>query len=65
MLTWTQMGDTWRASSGDHEYVVTDLGTDFFVVRKGWHGSRVPNLESAQRLAEAWERGVARPPGAW
>ena len=47
-----------RTAGGDHEYVITDLGTDWFVVRKGWHGSRVPTLDSAQRLAEAWDAGV-------
>ncbi len=64
-LTWTQVGDTYRATRGDHEYVITNLGADWFVVRKGWHGSRVPSLHSAQRLAEAWEAGIARSPGAW
>jgi hypothetical protein len=53
-------GDTWRARHRDHDYVITDLGTAFRVARKGWHSTRVPTLDSAQKLAEAWEAGVVR-----
>jgi hypothetical protein len=66
-LTWVQASDSsWRAVSGGREYRATNFGDDWcFVVRRGFAGSRAQSLVHAQRLAEMWERGYLRPPGAF